>query len=139
MSDLNEPSGAPSTPPPPHYAQGTSSVANEAEQRQWAMFAHLSALLGFIVPFGNIVGPLIIWLVKKDTMPLVDDQGKESLNFQITVTIAALIAGASIIVLIGLLLLPLVALIALVFTVIAAIKANEGTAYRYPFALRLIR
>lgn len=110
-----------------------------ADERLWGMIAHLSALAGFIIPFGNIAGPLIVWMIKKDAMPFVDDQGKESLNFQITVTIAAIIAAVLIVFLIGFLLLPAVGLAALVFTVIAGIKANEGVAYRYPFTLRLIK
>ncbi len=114
-----------------------SSVS--ADERLWGMIAHLSALAGFIIPFGNIAGPLIVWMIKKDAMPFVDDQGKESLNFQITVTIAAIIAAVLIVFLIGFLLLPAVGLAALVFTVIAGIKANEGVAYRYPFTLRLIK
>ena len=114
-----------------------SSVS--ADERLWGMIAHLSALAGFIIPFGNIAGPLIFWMIKKDAMPFVDDQGKESLNFQITVTIAAIIAAVLIVFLIGFLLLPAVGLAALVFTVIAGIKANEGVAYRYPFTLRLIK
>ncbi|HET6603527.1 MAG TPA: DUF4870 domain-containing protein [Xanthomonadaceae bacterium] len=104
-----------------------------------AMFAHLSALVGIIIPFGNVLGPLLIWLLKKETMPFVDDQGKEALNFQITVTIALLVCIVLMFVLIGLLLLPLVGLAALILTVIAAVKANEGTAYRYPFTLRLVK
>ena len=114
-----------------------SSVS--ADERLWGMIAHLSALAGFIIPFGNIAGPLIVWMIKKDAMPVVDDQGKESLNFQITVTIAASVAAVLIVFLIGFLLLPAVGLAALVFTVIAGIKANEGVAYRYPFTLRLIK
>ena len=110
-----------------------------ADERLWGMIAHLSALAGFIIPFGNIAGPLIVWMIKKDAMPFVDDQGKESLNFQITVTIAAIVAAVLIVFLIGFLLLPAVGLAALVFTVIAGIKANEGVAYRYPFTLRLIK
>jgi len=122
-----------------------------AQERQWAMFAHLSALIGGIVTagwagsLGCFIGPLVIWLVKKETMPFVDDQGKEALNFNITVGIVFL----------GLLLLSIMTLgiglviavpawivigIAwLVLTIIASIKANEGVAYRYPFALRLIK
>lgn len=103
------------------------------------MFAHLSALAGFLIPFGNILGPLVVWLVKKDTMPFVDDQAKESLNFQITVTIAVIISIALIVLLIGIPLLFVIGLVALVLTIIAGIKANEGVTYRYPFALRLIK
>jgi uncharacterized Tic20 family protein len=110
-----------------------------AEERQWGLFAHLAALSGFIIPFGNMLGPLIVWQIKKNEMPFVDDQGKEALNFQITVTLAVLVCIVLMFVLIGLLLLPVVGIAALVLTIIGAIKANEGQRYRYPFALRLIK
>jgi uncharacterized Tic20 family protein len=144
MNQSNEPGGPPPFNPPPHqeppHQESSAGAAGvSAEERQWAMFAHLAALLGFLIPFGNIIGPLVIWLIKKDEMPFVDDQGKESLNFQITVAIAALISMALIVILIGFALLALVAIAALVMTIIAAIKANEGTRYRYPFTLRLIK
>ena len=116
----------------------TASGSISQEERQWAMFAHLSALVGLVIPFGNIIGPLVIWLVKKETMPFVDNQAKEALNFQITVTIAMVISAILILVVIGFVLMYLIGLAALVLTIIAAIKANEGTAYRYPFTLRLI-
>ena len=115
------------------------SGAPSAEDRQWGLFAHLSALAGLVIPFGNVLGPLIIWQVKKDTLPFAADQGKEALNFNITVAIAAVISGLLTFVLIGFLLLPLVGLAWLIFTVLGAIKANNGEAYRYPFTLRLIK
>lgn len=108
------------------------------EERQWAFFAHLSALSGLIIPFGNLLGPLIIWQIKKDAMPFVDDQGKEALNFQITVALALLVSIVLLVVLIGFVLLPVIAIGALILTVIAAVKANNGEAFRYPFTLRLI-
>lgn len=110
-----------------------------AEDKQWGLFAHLSSLAGLIIPFGNILGPLIIWQVKKDSLPFAADQGKEALNFNITIAIAAIISGLLTLVLIGFLLLPLVGLAWLIFTIIGAMKANNGEAYRYPFALRLIK
>lgn len=113
--------------------------ARNAEERQWGMFAHLSALAGLIIPFGTLLGPLIVWQLKKNEMPFVDDQGKEALNFQITVAIALIACMALMVVLIGFLLLPVVGIGALVFTIIAGIKANEGRPYRYPFTLRLIK
>ena len=127
MTDVNE------------STQTPSGVSLSEQERQWGMFAHLSALVGFVFPFGNLIGPLIIWQMKKNEMPFVDSQGKESLNFQITVSIVALICFALVLVLIGLLLLPIVGVASLILTLIAAIKANDGESYRYPFTLRLIK
>jgi uncharacterized protein len=110
-----------------------------AEQRQWGLFAHLSALSGLLIPLGSILGPLIIWQVKKDEMPFATDQAKEALNFNITVTIAAVVAALLTLILIGFLLLPLIGIAWVVFTILGALKANNGEAYRYPFALRLIK
>jgi hypothetical protein len=123
----------------------------DAQERQWAMFAHLSALIGGIVTagwagsLGCFIGPLVIWLVKKETMPFVDDQGKEALNFNITVAIvfAALLLLSLLTLGIGLVIaIPaffIIGIAWLVLTILASIKANEGVAYRYPFALRLIK
>ena len=103
------------------------------------MFAHLSSLVGFIIPLGNFLGPLVVWLIKKDTMPFVDDQAKEALNFNITVLIAAIVSGMLTLILIGFLLLVVVGIAWLVLSIMAGLKANEGVAYRYPFTLRLIK
>lgn len=144
MNEINE-SPAPSGPtpppygepsPPPHHAQ--TSAASAAEERNWAMLGHLSALSGLIVPFGNVLGPLVVWLVKKDTMPFVAEQAKEALNFNITAALAAIVASISMIVLIGFLLLPAVVIAWLVLTVMAGMAASRGENYRYPFSLRLI-
>ena len=120
---------------PPPAPVGVPST----EEKQWAMFAHLSALIGFIIPLGSIIGPLVIWQMKKAEMPFVDDQGKEALNFQITALIAIVVCFVLMFVLIGMLLLPIVALAVLILTIIAGIKANNGEAYRYPMTLRLIK
>lgn len=116
-----------------------------AEQRQMALFSHLSSLAGLIIPLGNILGPLVLWLVKKDTMPFVEDQAKEALNFNITlgiigvvltiITVVTFFVAALITVPIGIVL----GIAWLVLTIIAGLKANEGQYYRYPFALRLIK
>jgi uncharacterized Tic20 family protein len=137
----SSPSSGPVQPP---------AGAPSAEERQWAMFAHLSALLGVLVTgwvggWGWFLGPLIIWLVKKDTMPFVNDQAKEALNFNITIAIIFVILTILGVVTLGvgfLIAFPLMVIIgiaALVFIILAAIKANEGVAYRYPFTLRLIK
>jgi hypothetical protein len=119
-------------PPPP---TGTPS----ADAKQWAMFAHLAGLAGYVIPFGSILGPLIIWQIKKNEFPFVDDQGKEALNFQITVAIAAVVCFVLMFVLIGLLLLPVLLIGDLVFIILAAIAANNGQAYRYPISIRLVK
>jgi uncharacterized Tic20 family protein len=117
------------------------SVASpSADERNWAMLAHLSALLGLVVwAAGILLGPLIVWLVKRDTLPFVNDQGKEALNFQITIFLAGVVCTALIFLLIGIPLLAALALFDLIFVIIAAVKANEGVAYRYPICLRLIK
>ena len=129
---MSVPNDAMSPPPVP-------TGAPSAEEKQWALFAHLSALIGYIIPFGSIIGPLVIWQIKKNEMPFVDDQGKEALNFQITAAIAAIVSAALIVALIGLLLLPAVLVTDLVFIILASIAANNGQAYRYPINLRLIK
>lgn len=108
------------------------------EQKTWGMLAHLAAFAGLIIPLGNILGPLVVWLVKKDTMPFVDEQGKEALNFNITVFIAVLVSGLLTLILIGFLMLLVVGIAWIVLTIMAAMKANEGVGYRYPFTLRLV-
>lgn len=102
------------------------------------MFAHLSALIGFLIPFGNVIAPLVIWQLRKDDMPFAAAQAKEALNFQITVCLAALLCVLLVVILIGFFLLWLLAIATLVLLVIAAIKANDGVDYRYPFTLRLV-
>lgn len=121
------------TPPPP--PTGTPS----ADEKQWALFAHLAAFAGFIIPFGSIIGPLVVWQIKKNEMPFVDDQGKEALNFQITAAIAIMVCFVLIFAVIGIFLFPAVLLADLIFVIMAAIAANNGQAYRYPISLRLIK
>lgn len=109
------------------------------EERTWALLCHIIALAAFVFPLGNIVGPLVLWLVKKDQLPLVDDQGKESLNFQISVTIYAVAAGLLSLVLIGIPVLIALFIFWFVEVVLATIRANEGERFRYPLNLRLIK
>src|SRR5690554_1986105 len=130
---MNEPNeSAPPPPPPPASEPPGSSSGISSDQRQWAMFAHLSALLGLVTGIGAIVGPLVIWLVKRETMPFVDDQGKEALNFNITMFGTAMVlwivGTILLVILIGFLFYLAafaVGVFWLVMTIIAAIKANE--------------
>jgi uncharacterized Tic20 family protein len=109
------------------------------DERNWAMLSHLLALVGYtVVPFGNVIAPLIIYLMKKDESPFVEDQARESRNFQISVCIYLLISGVLVLILIGFLLLAVVWVAGAILTIIASVKAAKGEAYRYPLTLRLI-
>jgi len=108
------------------------------DERMWGMFCHLSALAGYIIPFGSIVGPLIIWSLKKDEFPFVDEQGKEALNFQISMFIYLVISAILIIVVIGILLLIALGIFQLIMIIIASVKANNGESFRYPLSIKFL-
>ncbi|MFT6431699.1 MAG: putative Tic20 family protein [Halopseudomonas sp.] len=109
------------------------------EARKWALIAHLSGFVGCLIPFGSLIGPLLVWQLKKDDDVFIDDQGKEALNFQISVALAGLVSALLMIVLIGFLLIWVVIIGAVILMIIAAIKSNEGQTYRYPFCWRVIK
>lgn len=112
------------------------------------MAAHLSALV-MLVGIPSLIGPLVVWLLKKDASPFVDDQGKESLNFNISVFLYGIVGSIVLTVLgiitlgVGLIILIPIALALglawLILTILAAVRANEGTAYRYPATIRFVR
>jgi uncharacterized Tic20 family protein len=140
------PDELPPSPPPPVPPQAGPT----SDEKQWAMVAHLSALAGALLTawsggWGVFIGPLVVWLVKKDTMPFVDDQGKEALNFSITVALVCVALVMFSIVTFGLglfLTIPAWCVLAvawLILTVVAALRASEGVTYRYPFALRFVK
>ncbi|PMZ92351.1 MULTISPECIES: DUF4870 domain-containing protein [Pseudomonas] len=110
-----------------------------ADVRQWAMFCHLSALLGLVLPLGHLLGPLVLWHLKREQDPFIDAQGKETLNFQISVTIAGFVCFLLMFVFIGILLFAVLMVTVLILIILAAVKANEGQPYRYPFIWRPIR
>ncbi len=110
------------------------------DDRTMGMFCHLASFAGYIIPFfGSIIGPLIIWQMKKDQSSFIDYHGKESLNFQITMAIAYFVSFILMIVVIGIFLLFGLAIFNLVVVIIAAIKANEGVKYQYPLNFRFIK
>lgn len=101
---------------------------------------HLLGLGWLIIPYiGNILGPLILWLLKREGSMFIDEQGKESVNFQISVTIYAVAASLLIVVGVGIALIPFIFVGDAILVVIAAVNANKGELYRYPLTLRLIR
>lgn len=130
MTDAPNPPTMPTDPALPY--QGPPP---DKDARTMGMLCHLLGI------FTGFIGPLIIWLIKKDTMPFVEDQGKEALNFQITIFLALIAAGISHVVLFcfGSILTLGVLVVNLIFCIMATIKANDGIAYRYPINLRIIK
>jgi hypothetical protein len=131
---------------PPPISSPTPPPNPDREARTWNMLCHLSALASFVVPLGNLLGPLIVWQIKKNEFPSVDCHGKAALNFQITVLLAALVTVAAMFVgiffCLGWLLLPVVVLIGLaglIFPIIAAIKASNGEDYKYPYSIEFVK
>lgn len=115
-------------------------IVNDPQERQWGMFAHLAALATFVLPVaGNVIGPLIVYLIKKDEYEFVEDQGKEALNFQITWSIIFIISAIMIIVGIGIFMLIGFGIAWLVLIIVASVAANNGEYYRYPLTIRFIQ
>ena len=131
----------------------------DKDARTWATVCHLSALIMLVgVPLGNILGPLVVWLAKRQTNEFVDDQGKEALNFQITfalceivlfILIFLLVFGAPlhyqpfsilpVIFLPAMLIMMALFILNIGLVIMAAIRSNEGISYRYPFTLRIVK
>jgi len=116
---------------------GQSEIGKDA--RTWVMLCHLAVVAGYICALGNIILPLIFWQIKKTEYPFVDEHGKEALNFQISMTIYALLTMPLCFICIGLSLLSAVVIVDIVLLIIAAIKANNGEFYRYPLTIRLVK
>ncbi|MCZ6614565.1 MAG: DUF4870 domain-containing protein [Chloroflexi bacterium] len=103
------------------------------------MLCHLSTFSGWFIPLGNILGPLIIWLMKREESPFIDAHGKEALNWQISATIYFIVSFALAFVLIGFVLLPALLVFDIIIVIIATVRANSGQAYRYPLTIRFIK
>jgi uncharacterized protein len=141
---MNDPYHTPAVTeaPAPLAPQGALS----SDEKNWAMLAHLSALSGIVFPFiGNIAGPLIVWQVKKDSLPFAASEAKEALNFNISWAIwncvIWVVTVILMLVLVGFLLLPVAILVSvawIVFSIIGGLRASEGKPYRYPLTLRFI-
>ncbi|MHC4113113.1 MAG: DUF4870 domain-containing protein, partial [Planctomycetota bacterium] len=136
------PEPAPYTEQPVNSPVERVSKEVNKDARMWAMFCHLgglAALLPILPIIGGIIAPLIIWQIKKEEHPFVNEQGKEAVNFQISILIYELVAGLLFFACVGTLLLPAVMIFDIVFLVIAAIKANDGFHYRYPLCIHFIK
>lgn len=105
----------------------------------WAMFCHLSGFLGFIFPLGNIIAPLIIWGLKRHEFPYLSEQGKEAINFQISITIYYIVAAVLVLLVIGLLLLAILTVFQIIAMIIASVESANGRPYKYPLSIRFLR
>ena len=118
----------------------TGAIELTKEAKMWAMFCHLAGLARFApIPFAGIIAPLINWQIKKDEHPFVDYNGKEAVNFQISVAIYLVAAILLCFVVIGFFLVPAVVVFNIVFLIIAAVKANSGEHYEYPLSIGFIK
>ena len=108
------------------------------DERTWGMLCHISTFCGMIIPFGNILAPLIIWLIKKEELPFVSDQGKEVLNFQISMVIYLIISVILCFLLIGIPIVIGLIIFDFIITIIASVNANDGKYYRYPITIHFI-
>lgn len=117
----------------------TETKPLNSDEKTWGMLCHLAALAMFIFPFGNIIGPLIIWAIKKEELLWVDKQGKEAMNFQISMTIYMFLSAILILLIIGIFLLIALGIINVIFIIIASIRANSGEEFTYPLSIQFIK
>ena len=117
--------------------QATTEISRDA--RKLAMICHIVALVGLLGNgIGFLIGPLVVWLVKKEDDPFVYEQGREAVNFQLTMLLAVIVSIVLCFVFIGFFILPIVLLMMIIFPIIAAMKANDGEHYRYPVTFRVL-
>jgi uncharacterized protein len=130
--------GDPHPPPPPGRSPYGPGGLTPAQERTWATAAHWSALVAGLLGGLAFLGPLLVLLVKGDQSPMVRHHAMESLNFQLSMLIYAIVSAVLMLVLVGFVLLPVVAVVWLVLTVVGAVRANSGEPYRYPLTIRMI-
>ncbi|MGA0094664.1 MAG: DUF4870 domain-containing protein [Chthoniobacterales bacterium] len=129
------------TPPPvPAPSNQPSTVSpGPSTDNSLAVAMQLLGFAGFVFPFGNILAPLILWLVKRSASPYLDRVGKDVLNFQISYSIYGVVSGLLCLAFIGFLLLPVLFVAWVVLMVVAAVKTSNGEDYKYPFTIRLLQ
>jgi uncharacterized Tic20 family protein len=106
--------------------------------REWGMLLHLSLFFGHLIPLGGIVSPVVIWQTKKAEIPELDEHGKNAVNWVLSFLLYAALSAVLCFAFIGFVLLPIVLAMNVVFPIVAAVRANEGRAWRYPLAIRFL-
>ena len=133
------PTPLPSAPPPSGLpGPGMLPGPGSDDEKQMAMWAHLSGLATYVVPMWNVLGPLIIWLTKRETMPYLDQEGKEALNFNISITLYAVISFVLMCAFVGFVLIFAVMIFHLIYVILASMEASKGRPYRYPLTIRFV-
>lgn len=120
--------------------ESTDQAGSElsSDERTWGILVHASGFVGLVLPLGNIIAPLLIWLVKREDSQFVDENGRNAVNFQISWSIYLFVSLLTIFVLIGLLLAPLVALGWLILVIVASVRASNEEVYEYPLTINFI-
>ena len=133
------PNSEPTPPPTPAPLPPQQPVSGSVSDQQWIVFLHLSALAGFVIPsLGHILGPLIIWLVKKPENAAIDAAGRNVLNFQISWTIWMVVSFLTIWACVGVVLFPAVVVAWLILVIIGAMKASNGETYQFPLTIKML-
>ena len=141
----NQDSGPPPISPPPP-ASGPPPFNPESQARTWNMWCHLSTLSAFVVPFGNLLGPFLVWQIKKNEIPSVESHAKAALNFQFTILIALVVSAAVAVPLsffcVGHLFIPILGVLVIcgiILPIVAGVKANEGQDFKYPYTIEFLK
>lgn len=109
-----------------------------SEEQKWLSLLHLSGLAGYLIPFGSVVGPLVMWLLRRDMSARVETEGKDALNFHLSMLLYYLVSIPLAFIFVGIFTAIAIAVVEIVFTIIATVKASKGEAYRYPLAIRFV-
>ena len=113
-------------------------VLSESE-KNWAMLCHLSAFAGFFIPFGGIIGPLIFWLTKKDESSWINENGKASMNFQLSILLYIVLAIPLCFIIIGIPIVAFLGILKIICIIIASVKAGKGERFKYPISIPFIQ
>lgn len=129
----------PSSAPPAPFPSAAPVMSPEAALKQWGLFLHLSLLAGYLVPLGGLVVPIVIWQMKKQEIPGLDEHGCNAVNFIISMIIYAVLCIPLVFIIIGIPLLMVLGILGVVFPIIAALKANDGLCWKYPMAITFLK